>query len=122
MTHLLMNEPPLQVLPSLAKAIGLNEAIVLQYIHQRLATTPAEKRHFYQGAYWLHGSLREWHEDLPFWSMNTIRRLLDALSAPSFGPEKKPLLVTDRVGERGRPYWYAIDYDVLNSILSHRGG
>ncbi|WLF74824.1 hypothetical protein Q3V38_08385 [Limosilactobacillus fermentum] len=30
---LLIEEPPLQVLPSLAKSIGLNEAIVLQQIH-----------------------------------------------------------------------------------------
>ena len=30
---LLISEPPLQVLPSLAVKIGLNEAIVLQQIH-----------------------------------------------------------------------------------------
>lgn len=31
--QLLINEPPLQVLPTLAKTIGLNEAIVLQQVH-----------------------------------------------------------------------------------------
>ena len=33
MSKLLINEHPLQVLPSLATKIGLNEAIVLQQIH-----------------------------------------------------------------------------------------
>lgn len=118
MTHLLMNEPPLQVLPSLAKAIGLQEAIMLQALQDWLAVNQRDGRHFYNGRWWLHKSTKEWQEELPFWRAATIRRLLDALSAPAFGPEQKPLLLTDRVNEHGRPYWYAIDYDVLASLLA----
>lgn len=33
MSKLLIEEPPLQVLPSLAVTIGLNEAIIIQQIH-----------------------------------------------------------------------------------------
>ena len=33
MSKLLINEQPLQVLPSLAEAIGLNQAIALQQVH-----------------------------------------------------------------------------------------
>ena len=33
MSNLLIEEPPLQVLPSLALAVGLNEAIILQQMH-----------------------------------------------------------------------------------------
>lgn len=33
MSRLLINEPPLIVLPNLAILIGLNEAIVLQQVH-----------------------------------------------------------------------------------------
>ena len=35
-SKLLIDEQPLQVLPSLACAIGLNEAMVLQQLHWRL--------------------------------------------------------------------------------------
>ena len=46
MSNLLTQEPPLQVLPSLAVAIGLNEAIVLQQVHYLLnyATTTKDDK------------------------------------------------------------------------------
>ena len=37
MSRLLINEPPLIVLPSLAKEIGLNEAIIVQQIQYWLS-------------------------------------------------------------------------------------
>ncbi len=33
MSKLLINEPPLMVIPTLAKALGINSAIILQQIH-----------------------------------------------------------------------------------------
>ena len=49
MSRLLIDEPPLQVLPSLAREIGLNEAIMLQQIHYWLLKSGNEfegaKRH-----------------------------------------------------------------------------
>ena len=39
MSKLLINESPLQVQPSLAMAIGLNEAIFLQQLHYWIGTS-----------------------------------------------------------------------------------
>lgn len=71
MSKLLVNESPLQVLPSLAVRIGLNEAITLQQIHFRTR----EKR-----GGWCYDSYETWQkEHFPFWSVMTIRRVFKSL-------------------------------------------
>jgi len=72
MSNLLINEPPLQVLPSLAKAIGLNEAIMLQQVHYWLHH--AKVKH--DGRMWIYKTFEEWQEqDFSFWSTRTIKRI-----------------------------------------------
>jgi len=73
-SKLLINEPPLQVLPSLAIAIGVSESIMLQQIHYLLATL---KGKLIEGVKWIHMTGEEWQLQFPFWNANTIRRLLD---------------------------------------------
>lgn len=79
---LLINEPPLQVLPSLACAVGLNEAIVLQQIHY-LAILNEKYNHSencVNGVWGVQKSLKEWQTDhFPFWSIKTIQRAFDSL-------------------------------------------
>src|SRR5699024_5856084 len=76
MSNLLINEPPLQVLPSLAKAIGLNEAIMLQQVHYWLHH--AKVKH--DGRMWIYKTLDQWHEqDFSFWSLDTIKRTISNL-------------------------------------------
>ena len=107
-SKLLINEYPLQVLPSLACEIGLNEAIILQQMHFWLNRKTAQER---EGRYWVYNSYEGWREQLPFWGLNTIRRAIANL-------EKKGLLVTGNFNKfKGdKTKWYSINYDKLQEL------
>lgn len=71
MSNLLINEPPLQVLPSLAAAIGLNEALLLQQVHYWLRHAKVE----HDGKMWIYKTYEEWQkQDFSFWSVRTVKR------------------------------------------------
>ena len=70
MSKLLIPEPPLQVIPSLAVMIGLNEAIVLQQVHYRGLR---------QDGGWVEKSVGEWATEFPFWSESTVKRVFTQL-------------------------------------------
>lgn len=110
----LLDEPPLVVLPSLAKRIGLNEAIVIQQIHYWLTNAREARRtyNFRQGRWWVYHSYAEWKLTFPFWSEPTIKRTF-------LGLEKAGLVVSACLGEdpRDRSKWYSIDYDALAQAL-----
>jgi len=79
-TSLLIQEPPLQVTASLALAIGLNEAIVLQHIQNM--THHREP--------WVIASYKELQSEFfPFWSISTIQRAISRL-------EKSGLLLSEQ--------------------------
>ena len=61
-SRLLITEPPLLVLPSLAIAIGLNEAIFLQQLHYWLQQAGKER----DGRRWIYNTYDEWHAPAPF--------------------------------------------------------
>ncbi len=110
MSNLLINEPPLQVLPSLAKAIGLNEAIVLQQIHYWISNPKIGKE--YDGMRWVYNSVREWQEDnFPFWSQATIKRALASL-------REQGIVSAENLNraEYDRTLWYTINYKALGQI------
>lgn len=107
MSTLLINELPLMVLPKLANAIGLNEAIVLQQIHYWLGKSTNVR----DGYTWVYNSYPEWQEQFPFWSIDTIKRTIHKL-------EKTGLLVSDSFNtmKMDRTKWYRIDYDSLSEM------
>lgn len=110
MSKLLINEPPLQVLPTLAAAIGLNDAIVLQQIHYWTGNPKLGKVH--NGRRWIYNSVREWQEsNFPFWSEATIKRILSNLKDAG-------LILAENLNERpyDRTLWYTIDYEQLGKI------
>lgn len=104
---LLIQEPPLQVLPSLAKAIGLNEAIVLQQIHYWLQ----KSSNIEVGYKWIYNTYNAWQKQFPFWSIPTIRRTITSL-------EKQGVIVTGNFNKAGfdNTKWYRIDYQKLESM------
>lgn len=75
MTKLLISETPLIVLPSLAKTIGLNEALVLQQVHFWIAQSMNE----YDGHKWMYRTDDQWIEEFSFWSASTLRRTVSSL-------------------------------------------
>lgn len=107
MSKLLIDDYPIQVLPKLAKEIGINEAIVLQQIHYWLNTS----KHKYENKSWIYNSYREWENQFPFWSNATIRRTISSL-------EKKDLLITGNFNKAGfdKTKWYSINYVMLESV------
>ena len=103
--NLLINEPPLQVIPSLAVEIGLNEAIILQQTHYWLRISENVR----DGFKWIYKKYEEWQREFPFWSDKTIRRTITNL-------EKRELLISTEEYNKfkaDRTKWYRINYEKL---------
>jgi hypothetical protein len=114
MSKLLIDEQPVLVLPKLAEAIGLNEAIILQQINYWLVIhKKANKQsHFRDGRWWVYNTAEGWQENFPWWSIPTIRRTLTKLRDAGF------LLASDRYNKmpQDRTLWYTINYETVNQI------
>lgn len=108
MSKLLIDDYPIQVLPKLAKEIGLNEAIVLQQMHYWLN----KRTHLKDGKYWTYGSMVTWQRDqFFFWSVNTVKRTFASL-------EKQNLLIVGNYNRAGfdKTKWYSINYETLEQV------
>ncbi len=107
MSKLLIQESPLQVLPSLAAKLGLNEAIVLQQLHywlNRSAKIIDDKP-------WIYNTYQGWLKQFPFWSHKTMQRILLSL-------EKKGLIesATHSPRKSDRTKWYTLNYEGLDTL------
>lgn len=102
---LLISEPPLQVLPSLAVEIGLNEAVILQQVHYWVLRSNFE----HEGSKWVYNTLEQWQEQFPFWSSKTIQRTLQSLRQSGYLKAKK-------LSQTGCDHtlYYTIDYDLMS--------
>jgi hypothetical protein len=107
-SKLLINEPPMQVQPSLAVKVGLNGAIFLQQVHYWISRPGAHER---DGRFWVYNSLPEWQEQFPFWSEDTIQRTIAGL-------QSKGVLVSGNynAAKFDRTKWYTIDYEALDAL------
>ncbi|AOV07369.1 conserved phage C-terminal domain-containing protein [Sporosarcina ureilytica] len=106
---LLLNESPLQVLPSLATKIGLNEAIFLQQLHFRLLISKKVR----DGHIWHYKTYDEWHvEEFPFWSTTTIKRIIRKLENEGYiiSTSSYNRMVNDKTK------WYRIDYSKIELL------
>ena len=107
MSKLLIDDYPIQVLPKLAKEIGLNEAIILQQIHYWLN----QSSHNHDGKKWIYNTYDDWNKQFPFWSVMTIRRTITSL-------EKQNLILIANYNKAGfdKTRWYSINYPVVESV------
>lgn len=104
-SRMLVDEYPLLVYPTLAKAIGLNEALVLQQLHYWLDPRRGIGKE-QDGRRWVYNTYEQWQEQFPFWSTRTIQNIM-------LGLEKAELIEsTDRFNRdsRDRTKWYTINY------------
>ena len=111
MSKLLINERPLVVLPSLAKALGTDEAIILQQIHFLCDFSKNER----DGFKWVYNTLAQWHGE-HFWYIHerTMRRAFANL-------EKAGVLVSSSSFNKmkmDRTKWYRVDYDALAKLTN----
>lgn len=106
-SKLMINEQPLVLLPSLAVAVGLNEAIFLQQLHYWMQKQGKE----IDGKLWIYNSYPEWQKQFPFWSVDTIKRTIRKL-------ENQGLLFSANynASELDRTKWYAINYEALDTL------
>ncbi len=109
MSKLLFDESPLVVQPTLAKAIGLNEAIILQQIHYWMQSKSSGR--IIEDAHWIFNSLSDWQEQFPWWSEATIYRTLQNL-------EDAGLVKTGNFNQRkgDRTKWYTLNYAVYTIL------
>lgn len=111
---LLIDEPPIIVYPSLADAIGINEAIIFQQLHFLLNSTrqAKSKYNYVAGRWWVYNTYTEWREEHFTWlSEVTIRRIFVQL--------EEWQLIESRQSVRNksdRTKWYTIDYSLWNDF------
>lgn len=95
-----------------ATVIGLNEAIVLQQVRYWLT----KSKHIYDGRKWTYHTFEEWHDEFPFWSIRTIKRIFHNL-------EKEGLLITGNFNKQkfDKTKWYSIDIELLDHRMCQVG-
>ncbi len=110
----LMDENPLMVYPSLAKALGLNTAIIIQQIHFLLQAAKNSRNNYVNvdNQWWVYNSLEEWSEIFTWLSVSTIQRTLAGLEDEGFIKSRQG--VKDRFDRRK---WYTIDYAKLSEVM-----
>lgn len=108
-SSLLINEPPLQLLPSLALILGLNEAIILQQLHYWLNNKNAgiEK----DGYKWIFNTYAEWQVNFPFLTIKAISRAFIKL-------EQLGVVISEQFDKThwDQKKYYRIDYDKLDLL------
>ena len=108
MNTLLISEPPLQVLPTLAVKVGLNGALFLQQLHYWILRSNNVR----ENTVWVYKSLDEWiEEDFPFMSRSTLKRTISDL-------KKADLIITKTFNKMkiDKTNWYTINYQKLESM------
>ena len=112
MSKLLIDDKPIAVLPKLAEAIGLNEAIILQQVHYWVRENTEHGRNYHDGRYWTYNSYTKWQETtFRWWTKRTIQRIFLSL-------EKLELVLVGNFNRLGidRTKWYTVNYDELDKL------
>lgn len=107
--RLLLDEPALLLLPSLAVVLGTNEALILQQFNYWLRASKNE----WEGYFWTYNSYSDWQKQFPFMSKETLARAIRKL-------EKMGLIVS-KVGPNRKSFdrtkWYRLDYDRFEDMF-----
>lgn len=96
---LLIPEPPLQVLPTLASEVGVNEAIFLQQVHYWSLRARDDEG-------WVYKTQAEWIEELPWLSTRTLQRVVERL-------REGELIDTKQPDGTDRKTYYRVAYEAL---------
>lgn len=105
----LFDEHPIIANKTLAREIGLNEALILQQINYWIEINKKTGKNFYEGRYWTYNSIRSWKEnDFDYMSFETVKRTFAKL-------EKQGYLITGNFNKdpRDKTKWYTINNEKL---------
>lgn len=116
-SKLLLDSQPLVILPELAAAVGLNEAIVLQQVHYWCELNAKAKRNYRDGYYWVYNSFTEWQKQFPWWCEKTVKTTFSKL-------EKRNLLITANYNRLSldRTKWYRVNHEALDVLTDFPSG
>ncbi|MDN4495122.1 hypothetical protein [Ureibacillus aquaedulcis] len=106
--YLLINEPTVNLYPTLAVALGINEALILAKLDSLLETSSVSK----EGHIWCKHTYHQWHTHFPFRCKKTIERAIRKL-------EKHGYIISITTFENGlmdKTKWYRIDYDKMQQL------
>jgi hypothetical protein len=109
-SSLLLDEPPLIVLPSLAILFGLEAALIMQQLHYLIKINFKANRNIYDGRTWVYNSYSGWQSVFPFLSVKSIQRIFNTL-------QKEGIVLTGNYNKSAmdRMKWYTINYEKLQS-------
>lgn len=80
MSMYLFDEQPILANKTLAREIGLNEALVLQQINYWIEINKKSGNNYFEGKYWTYNSIRAWQEnDFDYMSVDTVKRTFSKL-------------------------------------------
>ena len=101
---LLINDKPLYLIPKLAVMVGINEALILQMLHEGVNDSPIKA----DGHTWYQHPYENWANQFPFLSLATIKRAILKLEKLNY------ILTTTKFNDIfDRRKWYCINYDLL---------
>ena len=112
MSMYLFDEQPIVANKTLAREIGLNEALILQQINYWIEINKKSGNNFYDGRYWTYNSIRAWQEkDFDYMSFDTVKRTFAKLEKAGF------LLVGNyNKDPRDKTKWYSINTEKLEEL------
>ena len=95
---------------SLAKIIGLNEALVLQQLNYWLNKPGVGVER--DGYKWVYNTYEQWHKNFPFWSIITIKRIFYRL-------EDAGLIISVQLDKShwDQTKYYRINYQALEELV-----
>ncbi len=104
----LINENPMNVLPSLAETFGINQAIILQQFQYWISRSKNIK----DGRRWIYNSFEDWNKQFSWLNIRTIKRIVKSLV-------NQGIIITGNYNKLSfdRTNWYSIDYDKLTQIV-----
>ena len=85
MSMYLFDEQPVIANKTLARALGLNEALVLQQINYWIEINKKYGKNYHDGKYWTYNSIRAWQEkDFDYMSVDTVKRTFAKLEKAGY--------------------------------------
>lgn len=112
----LMDEDPILVYPNLARALGLNEALIVQqiYFYMNVHRRKKSERHFIDDRWWVYNSYPEWiKEHFPWLSVRGLQKIILKL-------EKMNILMSMQGVEnrQDRRKWYSVNLEALDKLVN----
>ena len=112
MNIFLVNEEQMSLSQDLAKVVGINGALLLQQLHEKIEEQGILKN----GEFWYCQSYEDWSKQLFFWNVPKIMRIIQKL-------EKLGVIISTNTLNKfstDRTKWYRINYERVEQLLEEQ--